>query len=578
MKILYSIYQQQAGRGILNFKLYMEEKTVDKSERSEYILNHKLMIFLTSSACFAVLTYILSTCKNDQYVIHIISTVFSFCFSGYAIIKLELLDIVARANWKIKVLSLTVGYCSIDIIRRRFYSDGPQAISGLFRCSIETGNYVYLVLIAISFLAIFSYYIYLFDFLYKVVVKEIFLTLSQKERIYFISFVSIMIIIAVGAHLSNSGFDYGRFLDKDGNIITNEFNADAMMDCDSLATQWQMRHFDFLFRHPMFAESVLPEYSFARAVGILFPHMDQGVMLILSIMNIIRLGVCGICIARLAHTEKVLPFYLCSFPVIIYGLVIERHTWMTFWNVLMVYLVLIYYKKNKDYKIDYMPVYQAGATNLTGVIIAIPVLIERKHSLVSFVKSGVGLALSFLALIITTGNLGCIIDLPQQITSNMNFIRMVGIWEKLVRFTNAIEGCFGGVKIQYHSYYVTFYDESQISIMGIIITLIIVIAAVKLHKNSFARICSFWLLFAFVMFPIAGFSFEDFSMHMILFSWATISLVIMFGEKLYMEVKNKWIKKGIAATAGVLLLWQFATNYVTITELLSYAMRFNYVS
>lgn len=576
MKSPYSINPQKDGWGILNFKLCMKENTMDKCERSEYIQNHKYMIVLAMSACFAVLTYILSTCKNDQYIIHVISVVFSFCFSIFAIIKLELIEIVARTNWKIKVLSLTVGYCSIDIIRRRFYSDGPQAISGLFRCSLETGNHVYLVLIAVSSLAIFSYYIYLFDFLYKVVVKEILLTLSQKERLYFISFVSIMIIIAVGAHLSNSGFDYGRFLDKEGNIITNEF--DAMMDCDSLATQWQMRHFDFLFRHPMFAESVLPEYSFARAVGILFPHTDQGVMLILSIMNIVRLGVCSICIARLAHTVKVLPFYLCSFPVIIYGLVIERHTWMTFWNLLMVYLVLIYYKKIKDQKTDFMPIYHAGATNLTGVIIAIPVLVEMKHNLISFVKTGVMLTLTFLALIFTTGNLGAIIDLPQQITSNMNFVRTVGIWERLVRFTNAIEGCFGGVKIQYHSYYVTFYDESKISIIGIVITLIIIIAAVRLRKNSFARICSFWLLFAFVMFPIVGFSSEDFSMHMILFSWAAISLIVMFGEQLYTEVKNKWIKNGIVVTAGILLFWQFVTNYVTITKLLSYAMRFNYVS
>ena len=525
--------------------------------------------------CSCGLTFVLSTGIPGQTVIYIVSACFSIFFSLFVLLKSRYWDIYYESTIWIHVLSFLTAYCSSDIIRRRFYSDGPAAIINLFNCSDVLGQRIYAFLIALCIICLYAYYVYLGNFLYTNVYEQVLQKMSTAEKAIFYSFIITMVAISIGAHMTSSGFDYGRYIIGEGIIVTNDF--DAMMDCDSSAVQWHMRHFDFLFRHPLFPIAVLPSYSIARVIGNILALPNQGVMLILSISNIIRLAVCGICLSRLTKSKILLLFYYTSFPVLLYSIVIERHTWMTFWNVIMVFSVFSISGRAENHKTDYMPVYQAGASNLTGVMIAVPVLLKVENTFKMFIIKGLTLAGTFISLIVVTGNLGGLLLLPDQISKNMDFVGTIRFSERLAKFTNAIKSCFFGIKVSYHTYYVTSYDETGISIIGIIISIIIIIASIKLWKNAYVRVCTQWILFSFILFPVVGFSSEDFSMHMILFSWAIISLVIMLGEDLIKRSNCKYIKSGLAACFATLLIVQFASNYATLTELLTYAARFNFI-
>ena len=194
-----------------------------------------------------------------------------------------------------------------------------------------------------------------------------------------------------------------------------------------------------------------------------------------------------------------------------------------------------------------------------------------------FIKKEIILAFSFLLVIVVSGNLVKLFDISTELKNNAVFVQNANILDNFRKFTNAISGCFGGIKISYPSYYSSYYDESGVSLFGIMVGIIIIATVVILRKNRYARLCGYWMGVSVVLFPIIGFSYADFSMHMILFSWAAVSLVAMFYEYLKGTIKNKAFLLILNIFVGSVLLWEAVTNLSTLNELISYASRFNHL-
>lgn len=529
------------------------------------MLLHTILVF-----CISALTVLFTTAYKNTGSVKIISAVVTFILFEVLMIKFDWVSFFSRQSYIIKLVSVIIAFLSAVIVRERYMMDSISTIRGVLNCDEEWASKLFYLLLIFGTVALFVYYIYLLNYLHRVVYIEILSKMCGYEKIFFFSFTTIMVLLAFHVHIHTSAFDFTQFVDLNGDVVQIPF--DAVMDCDTLAVQWNMKNFDFMLRHPFFATVTLPEYSLSVALGNMFPLSSQWTMAFLSLSEIFKIAICGLCIMRMSKSKLALAMYFISFPVLIYSLVIERHTWMLFWNVIMVYSVI---EMDEGQQEDYMPIMQAGGANLIGVMIT-PIVTKAK-SVRDFIKKEIILAFSFLLVIVVSGNLVKLFDISTELKNNAVFVQNANILDNFRKFTNAISGCFGGIKISYPSYYSSYYDESGVSLFGIMVGIIIIATVVILRKNRYARLCGYWMGVSVVLFPIIGFSYADFSMHMILFSWAAVSLVAMFYEYLKGTIKNKAFLLILNIFVGSVLLWEAVTNLSTLNELISYASRFNHL-
>ncbi len=534
-------------------------------DKATKILIHSILAF-----CISALTVLFTMAYKNTGSIKIISTIITFVLSEVILIKFDWISFFTQQLDIIKIVSAIIAFLSADIIRERYMVDSISTICGVLDCNEALANKWFYLLLIFGIIALFVYYIYLFNYLYRIVYIEILNKMDSFEKVFFFFFMIIMGLLAFQVHIHTSAFDFTQFVDINGNVVQVPY--DAMMDCDTTNVQWNMKNFDFMLRHPFFATVTLPEYSLSVALGNMFPLSSQWTMAFLSLSEIFKIAICGLCIMRMSKSKLALAMYFISFPVLIYSLVIERHTWMLFWNVIMVYSVI---EMDEGQQEDYMPIMQAGGANLIGVMIT-PIVTKAK-SVRDFIKKEIILAFSFLLVIVVSGNLVKLFDISTELKNNAVFVQNANILDNFRKFTNAISGCFGGIKISYPSYYSSYYDESGVSLFGIMVGIIIIATVVILRKNRYARLCGYWMGVSVVLFPIIGFSYADFSMHMILFSWAAVSLVAMFYEYLKGTIKNKAFLLILNIFVGSVLLWEAVTNLSTLNELISYASRFNHL-
>lgn len=534
-------------------------------DKATKILIHSILAF-----CISALTVLFTMAYKNTGSIKIISTIITFVLSEVILIKFDWISFFTQQLDIIKIVSAIIAFLSADIIRERYMVDSISTICGVLNCNEALANKWFYLLLIFGIIALFVYYIYLFNYLYRIVYIEILNKMDSFEKVFFFSFMIIMGLLAFQVHIHTSAFDFTQFVDINGNVVQVPY--DAMMDCDTANVQWNMKYFDFMLRHPFFSIVTLPEYSLSVALGNMFPLASQWRMAFLSLSEIFKIAICGLCIMRMSKSKLTLAMYFISFPVLIYSLVIERHTWMLFWNVIMVYSVI---EMDEGRQEDYMPIMQAGGANLIGVMIT-PIVTKAK-SVRDFIKKEIILAFSFLLVIVVSGNLVKLFNISTELKNNAVFVQNANILDNFRKFTNAIRGCLGGIKISYPSYYSSYYDESGISLFGIMVGIIIIVTFVILRKNRYARLCGYWMGVSVVLFPIIGFSCFDYSMHMILFSWAAVSLVAMFYEYLKGMIKNKAFLLILNIFVGSVLLWEAVTNLSTLNELISYASRFNHL-
>ena len=544
---------------------YKGEDVIDIMDEINKILIHTILAF-----CISALTVLFTMAYKNTEGVKIISAIVTFVLFEIILIKFDWISFFERQSYIIKLVSVIIAFLSAVIVRERYMMDSISTIRGVLNCDEGWASNLFYLLLIFGTIALCVYYIYLLNYLYRVVYIEILSKMDSYEKIFFFSFIVIMGLLAFYVHIHTSAFDYTQFVDSNGDIVQIPF--DAIMDCDTAAVQWNMKHFDFTLRHPFFATVTLPEYSLSVALGNVFPLSSQWRMAFLSLSEIFKIAICALCIMRMSKSKLTLAMYFISFPVLIYSLVIERHTWMLFWNVIMVYSII---GMNEEQQEDYMPIMQAGGANLVGVMIT-PVVMKVR-SAGEFIKKGIILSVSFLLVIVINGNLAGLFNILDELKANAKYVQNIDILDNFKKYTNAISGCFGGIKISYPSYYSSYYDESGISLFGIMVGIIIIATVVILRKNRYARLCGYWMGVSVVLFPIIGFSYEDFSMHMILFSWAAVSLVAMFYEYLKGMIKNKAFLLILNIFVGSVLIWEAVTNLSTLNELISYASRFNHL-
>ncbi|MCH5342468.1 MAG: hypothetical protein J1E64_00405 [Acetatifactor sp.] len=516
----------------------------------------------------AVLTGILTLGGRGDILLKIISVIIVYVGFIVLVKKKKVIFSIKLSPNKGTILAFLLSIYSMSLIRNRYLSDWEYYVNKIPYMPKQLSEHLFTVFLLVAFLSIFLYYMYFLAYVEKYIIQGIIKTLTEKERLYLYVFICCMTLIIVYAHLKTSAFDYARWINANGEIESVPY--DAILDCDSPYVINAVYNFVNVFRHPFWSYVSLPGYSLAGIVSLFFTRSDSVSMLFVSFLQMVMLGVSGICVSRLTKSRLTLLIWYTSYPVILYSVVIERHTWMTFWNVIAVYLSYEMSEKNDDW----FPIYQAGGANLIGVTIT-PAIIKF-NNIKEFLIKSIKLAFGFLFVIVLTGNLTGLVRVRDEIIDNERFVDHTNILDNIRRFTVAVRSCFGGVKIRIGNHE-SWYNEAGFSLLGLLCIIVAIIAFLYLRNSRYARVCAYWMGVSIILFPLIGFACYDYSMHMILFSWAYISLIVMLYEALIHRVNKRVLKNIFNIVILILIGWQLVTNIVVINELMQYAVTFNYV-
>lgn len=520
-----------------------------------------------SALCITVYAGLFSLADRQDLFIKVFTLFVAFVGCLVVCRYIDLEAIYLDTHIAVKISSAVVAYLSLGIIRDRFLEDVTYYLQKYVPMAHMYHMQFYHLCLILVFVVLHIYFVYLFELLHRSVIKEIIFTMDAEEKLIAGIYITIILLTALYAHTHSSAFSYAQYIDGSGNVAYAQY--DAIMDCDSRATFFSMVDLRYSDRHPFFYFVAMPEYVIAKNISYLFYRKDVMSGFFLSVFATFKLAICGICIKRLLNSKWAMLILYTSYPFILYAIVVERHTFMLFWMVVMIYLFC--QEKQKGY----LPIILSAGANTIGLAIT-PILISAK-SFGPYIKKGVRIGAGFLYILIINGKLYSMLQTRNPIGRDQAFINRDSLFDNLAHFTWAVRSCFAGVKIDYGAPYATYYDQRGFSLLGFLILVICLSIGIVSIRDKYARISFYWVIASVTTFVLIGFASYSSSMHMICFSWAFVSLLLMMVRYI-----RKWLHPRhfymVDVGGWLFLLWQIINNMETLGGLFEYATRFNYIS
>ena len=133
-------------------------------DKATKILIHSILAF-----CISALTVLFTMAYKNTGSIKIISTIITFVLSEVILIKFDWISFFTQQLDIIKIVSAIIAFLSADIIRERYMVDSISTICGVLDCNEALANKWFYLLLIFGIIALFVYYIYLFNYLYRIV-------------------------------------------------------------------------------------------------------------------------------------------------------------------------------------------------------------------------------------------------------------------------------------------------------------------------------------------------------------------------------------------------------------------------
>lgn len=327
-------------------------------------------------------------------------------------------------------------------------------------------------------------------------------------------------------------------------------------------------------RQPLFGLFALPFGVLAKIISRLLFFVRPGYerLITLTIIQFILFAITNILLCRLLNIKEKDKKYFYLFlslnmTFIIFSLIIEQYIIALFYLILTIYN----YHKNPD-KINYLYNGAVGTLITSGIIFP---LIKKVKSIKEFIKSVFKCFISFVSILIISGQLPTMIHFKDSFSTLRLFLGTIPIIERLYQYTHFIRGLFVsniGLITTSSSGYPMYISTPYISlsIIGIIIFIIWLIGVFVNRKNKIVRLSFLWGLFSILICVVAGWGLQENTL--VLYSsyylWA-------FSIPIYMLIKSIFKESKISnIVLTVLTIGLFIINIPELIRILNYAITY----
>ena len=386
------------------------------------------------------------------------------------------------------------------------------------------------------------FFIYLFIEKMSKYINTFLKKLTNNEKKYLIIMAVISIVVVVFVTYNTTAF-------------TKPFHANKLEIYDVLYTSdtgvltyenayLNTSHEQNDIRQPLFGVFSLPFAIVAKIISDVCFFLPQNFKyeIVLTIIQFLLTTITTIMVGKILDLKEKDKKYLyllfsCSFPYILFNLVLEQYVIGLFYLILTIYI----YTLNK-YEINYMYIGAVGTMLTSGIIF--PVITKFKN-LKQWLKNVLKCFFTLISILIISG------QFPQLFTGlgklnylTNSFAGKITFSDKIIQFTHFVKGIFiseqGDFKILngHPSYQLIEFDS--VSIIGIIIVVLIVISFILNRKNKIARISFLWVLFSVCILLLFGWGAQEngFILYSLYFAWAYLILYFLLLKRV---IKNRKI-------------------------------------
>ncbi|MCL1924514.1 MAG: hypothetical protein FWF50_02900 [Defluviitaleaceae bacterium] len=543
----------------------MNEKTIFLLQKLIFILSGlaTTINFFTSHNAFMIFTVFLSFC---------ILCLFSFTKTFKSINNK-----INITKYKIPIIAVAA-IVSWSMATRIYYN---QAASNLIQIlGIETQILQYfLITLSIPFLTYYLGWFYLIfsKDIYSLLKKQLAFTKKDLYKLatLILAILSIVFIInnittvffdPRAANLHPSHQYYGWYLDvifqTDTDPLFPHYNV-FIKDVPS-SRQPLFSLFSFPFVAPLYGLSYLLFF-----LPNIYPTFVISLQISLVFLSTILMY--DIVKENLKYPKLFVAFYLSTYSIVIFPLIIERFIFGLFFLILGIYLQ--HYKAQKNNITVFSSIGAMGTNFLSSLIIFVLAIkckkTNIKDKMLLFIKQSV----VFLSMIIVFGRLpimfyfGTFEDNTRWLTQEVGFINQIQQFSEFIFASFIFPNTIIDVRLfpRYEQAIVT-----QFNLTGIAIIVACIYAAIKNRKKFFVKIASFWFSISFILLGVLGWSASQHNM-LLFSSFFSFSFVYLFYT--YLENilnKFKWQKQIIISIIAMLLLY----NLYGLFDLLAFAVRY----
>ena len=501
-----------------------------------------LKIIIAISSFF--LTYILSNRFKESWIL--IGAISSFIISTFIIIKYLNIKTINKIYL---IISLLISSYTIKIL-----------------LSFCNNNLLTNNILGILSLPVLTTIVYLFIYKYWSKIKDFFKSLTKSEKLYLKIIIIIATILAIFISYTTTAFtkpiynkeiaEYDVIYTSDTGILTKN-NAYI-----------NVSHKESDIRQPLFGVFSLPFSIPAKIASEFLFFIPNAYEMCLMIMQFLLTTITTIMIGRMLNLEEKDKKYLyilfsCSFPYILFNIVLEQYTIALFYLILALYVH--FEKKLKGINYYYIPA--TGTLLTTGIIFPIITKFKNiKQWLIDIIKCG----LAFVSFIIISGQLPQVFELRERyLFFSTRFTGKISLGKKLCQFTNFIKGIFVAIPakiaeaFEHPSYQLV--DIKTISIIGILILLICIISTILNRKNKFCITSGLWILFSILILLIIGWGTVEngLVLYSLYFAWAYLSLYFMFIKKVF---KSRKIFISLILITSIIMIIFNITEFINIIK------------
>lgn len=504
-------------------------------------INNKSITILFSVSG-SILSGILAAKYGVLYVV--LSIIISLFIYLYVLsIKKSILDFSFALNVKKEFSSVALAISSVYIC----ISSTSPYINKIIESCLQ-GRSPHLITAFLSLLILPFFYI-LYRKLIEIYTRKIsvfYSNMEKEEKLYFWLHTGVMTLILCFLYQKTSAFSYAYFIDVNGNVVSQSANAILNTDSSVLLNRTMNMSVMGDIRHPLWLMIHLPLSSISLLISSIIPLNELIYPLVQCVLINICLSISTILLGRLIKTKWSMLIIGISYPFLLYGLLFETSQIAACLCIFAIFCVCNNSQDGEE-TAETMVALAAGYT-LTSCVLA--VLLEKITNVKKLVKKIINCALQFIGFCIVCGQSYILINIVQLIKNMLTSYAspVYTFHDRLVAFTHSLTAAFIAVPFRYYeepreqyhyfSYYLTIWNkEAKIEWLGILILFLMILGIVWNYKNRFAQICFLWILYHFFIFVILGYSSGDFTVHVMLYGWAIISLVIMSVQKIFEKLK-----------------------------------------
>lgn len=290
-------------------------------------------------------------------------------------------------------------------------------------------------------------------------------------------------------------------------------------------------------RQPLFGVFAIPFAVIPFIISKVLFFIPNCYAILMALIQVLLLGYISVLIARLLKInslEKTLFFILCTFtyPFVLFALNMEQYVFATFWLVLFIYDVLTD-RKN----IELLYVASTGSMLTSGVFFY---LLSESKKIKEWIKDIFKVAIKFLMISVVAGQFIIFVQLIPSLNALSRFSGTeILFYEKVLQFFNFVSSCFFAPKtiidtMNFNHISWQLAPVETINIFGIVLLVLVLLGFMLNRKDKFAQICMMWVIFSFVILCLIGWGTQEngLILYTLYFSWAYVSLVILFLRKI----------------------------------------------